>query len=38
MSKNTKEERNAQLRRRLKPAVTGPYKCKKEERYAQLRR
>ena len=34
MSKNTKEERNAQLRGRLKPDVTGPDKSKKEERYA----
>ena len=38
MSKNTKEERNAQLRGRLKPDVTGSDKSKKEERYAQLRR
>jgi hypothetical protein len=30
MSKNTKEERNAQLRGRLKPDVTGPDKSKQE--------
>jgi hypothetical protein len=30
MSKNTKEERNAQLRGRLKPDVTGSDKTKQE--------